>query len=143
MHDIQPGDIVDLTGKKRGIHQGIPFYTIGQRGGLGIAAPDPLYVIEIDAQRNKLIVGDKKHVRSRRLRAHNITMHVSPLLNRALAKIRYAHKPAACSFSVSGDCLDVVFDELQDAITPGQSVVLYDGDMVIGGGIINEVMHED
>ncbi len=143
LHDIKPGDIIDQTGNKRGIHQGIPFYTIGQRGGLGIAAPEPLYVIQIDAEKNRLIVGDKKHVRSRRLRAMNITMHGNSPPGRALAKIRYAHKPAACSFSVSGDSLDVVFDELQDAITPGQSVVLYDGDMVIGGGIINEVMHED
>ena len=141
--DIQPGDIVDLSGKKRGKHQGIPFYTIGQRGGLGIAAPAPLYVVAIDITKNTIIVGDKKHVRSRRLRARNITIHVDSLPQRAKAKIRYAHKPAACSFSVSGDSLDVVFDELQDAITPGQSVVLYDNDRVLGGGIINEVLHDD
>jgi len=141
--DIQPGDIVDLSGKKIGVHKGIHFYTIGQRGGLGIAAPEPLYVIAIDAKKNRIIAGNKKHVRSRRLRADNIIMHCTSLPDRALAKIRYAHKPAACSFSVSGDILNVVFDELQDAITPGQSVVLYDEDRVIGGGIINEVLHED
>lgn len=143
VRDIQPGDIVDLSGKKRGRHQGIPFYTIGQRGGLGIAAPAPLYVIAIDAIQNSIIVGDKKHVRSRRLRAGNITMQVNSFPQRATAKIRYAHKPAACSFSVSGGSLEVVFDEWQDAITPGQSVVLYDDDRVLGGGIINEVLHED
>ena len=143
LHDIQPGDIVDLSGNRRGTHQGIPFYTIGQRAGLGIAAPDPLYVIEIDAKKNRLIVGDKKRVRCRHLRAKNITLHVSSPPDRALAKIRYAHKPAACSFSVSGDSLNVVFDEPQEAISPGQSVVLYDEDILIGGGIINEVLHED
>ncbi len=140
--DIQPGDIVDLSGKKIGVHKGIPFYTIGQRGGLGIAAPEPLYVIAIDAEKNRIIAGNKKHVSSRRLRANSIIMHYTSLPDRALAKIRYAHKPAACSFSVSGDILNVLFDELQDAITPGQSVVLYDEDSVIGGGIINEVLHE-
>jgi tRNA-specific 2-thiouridylase len=142
--DIQPGDIVDLSGKKIGIHKGIPFYTIGQRGGLGIAAPEPLYVLAIDAENNRISAGNKKHVRSRQLRADSIIIHYTSYPDRALAKIRYAHKPAACSFSVSGDILNVVFDELQDAITPGQSVVLYDDEnRVIGGGIIKEVLHED
>lgn len=141
--DIQPGDIVDLSGKKIGVHKGIAFYTIGQRGGLGIAAPEPLYVIAIDAENNRIIAGSKKHVRSRQLRANNPIMHYTSFPDRALAKIRYAHKPAPCSFSVSGDSLHIVFDESQDAITPGQSVVLYDEDRVIGGGIINEVLHED
>jgi tRNA-specific 2-thiouridylase len=140
--DIQPGDIVDLTGTKIGVHKGIPFYTIGQRGGLGIAAPEPLYVIAIDAENNRIIAGNKKQVRSRQLRADNSIMHDISFPDRAQAKIRYAHKPAACSFSVTGSILNVVFDELQDAITPGQSVVLYDEDRVIGGGIINEVLHE-
>jgi len=141
--DIQPGDIVDLSGNKIGIHKGIPFYTIGQRGGLGIAAPEPLYVLAIDAENNRIIAGNKKHVRSRKLRANSLVMHYTSFPDRALAKIRYAHKPAPCSFSVSGTSLDVVFDEMHDAITPGQSVVLYEDDRVIGGGIINEVLHAD
>ena len=143
IQDIQPGDIVDQTRNKRGTHQGIAFYTIGQRGGLGIAAPNPLYVLEIDANKNRLIVGDKQNVRSRKLHAKNITLHVNSPPDRALAKIRYAHKPAACSFSVSGDSLNVLFDEPQEAISPGQSVVLYDKDILICGGIINEVVHDD
>jgi tRNA-uridine 2-sulfurtransferase len=141
--DIQPGDIVDLSGKKIGVHKGIPFYTIGQRGGLGIAAPEPLYVTAIDAKNNRIIASSNKHVKSRRLRANNLIMHYTSLPDRAMAKIRYAHKPSPCSFSVSGTNMDVVFDELHNAITPGQSVVLYEDDRVIGGGIINEVLHED
>jgi len=141
--NIQPGDIVDLSGKILGRHKGIPFYTIGQRSGLGIAAPAPLYVIGIDAEKNRLIIGDKNHVRARRLTAKQLNIHIPRLPERGLAKIRYAHKPAACSFTVSADTLNLVFDELQEAITPGQSVVVYNKDMVVCGGIIDEIGHED
>jgi tRNA-uridine 2-sulfurtransferase len=140
---MQPGDIVDMSGVKRGTHKGLAFYTIGQRGGLGIAAPAPVYVVAIDTVENRIVIGNKQDVQSRRLVASQINIHFSTLPSRAVAKIRYAHRPAACSFSVAGDRLNVEFDQPQEAITPGQSVVLYVDDMVIGGGIIDEVLHED
>ena len=72
--NIKPGDIVDLDGNIRGRHKGIPFYTIGQRSGLGIAAPAPLYVIGIDALQNRLVIGDKKHLLARRLTAKRLNI---------------------------------------------------------------------
>ena len=74
---------------------------------------------------------------------NHLNIHIPRLPERGLAKIRYAHKPAACSFTVSADTLNLVFDELQEAITPGQSVVVYSEDMVVCGGIIEEIGHEN
>jgi tRNA-uridine 2-sulfurtransferase len=138
-----PGDIVDSSGRVLGQHKGICFYTIGQRQGLGISARNPLYVTALDAASNRVIAGDKKYLAGAGLVAGSINMLSDAVPQQAAAKIRYGHKAEPCSFTVSGDELTVSFPEQQEAITLGQSVVLYDGDVVLGGGIIERVIgHE-
>ena len=134
------GDIVTRQGKILGRHRGLPFYTVGQRGGLGISHRVPLYVLALDVPGNRLIVGEKEEVRSAGLRADslNILMDAPPV--RAAAKIRYAHRAAPCTVAWEKDGLTVRFDAPQEAVTPGQYVVIYDGDLVAGGGIIREAL---
>ena len=134
------GDIVTRQGKILGRHRGLPFYTVGQRGGLGISHRVPLYVLALDVPGNRLIVGEKEEVRAAGLRADslNILMDAPPV--RAAAKIRYAHRAAPCTVAWEKDGLTVRFDAPQEAVTPGQSVVIYDGDLVAGGGIIREAL---
>jgi tRNA-specific 2-thiouridylase len=135
-----PGEIVDREGRILGRHRGIACYTIGQRGGLGVSAPAPLYVLRIDAARNRLIVGGKGELSSQGLTAGEVNRLVDAFPEEAWGKIRYAHKPARCRLSPQGDRLSIRFAEPQEAIAPGQSVVLYGEDVVLGGGIIEEVL---
>jgi tRNA-uridine 2-sulfurtransferase len=134
------GDIVDIAGKLLGRHKGIIYYTIGQRGGLGISAKTPLYVVEIDATKNKVVVGQKKDLYSVGLIAGEVNLLTDDLPAEMEAKIRYRKKPACCNVVREGDKLKIIFNEPQESITPGQSVVLYDGDEVLGGGVIEEVI---
>jgi len=138
--EIIPGDIVNRAGKVLGCHRGLPFYTVGQRGGLGISNPVPLYVLALDGEHNRLVVGEKHEVRATGLIAEKLNMLVENPPMRATAKIRYAHRAAACSITWEGASATIRFDEPQEAITPGQSVVVYDGDLVVGGGIIREAI---
>jgi tRNA-specific 2-thiouridylase len=135
--DPSPGDIVSPDGEIIGRHGGIFNYTIGQRRGLGISAPTPLYVISIDPVRNTIVAGEESYLYSGGLTAEPVNFLPSEAGGRAEAKIRYAHGPVPCSFEISGGELEVMFDERQRAVTPGQSVVLYRDDIVIGGGIIS------
>ncbi len=132
-----PGDIVSVSGEILGRHEGIFNYTIGQRRGLGISAPAPLYVISIDPETNTVVAGEERHLFSDRLTAKPVNFLPGETGGRADGKIRYAHGPESCEFSLSGDVLEVRFDEPQKSVTPGQSVVLYRDDVVIGGGIID------
>jgi tRNA-specific 2-thiouridylase len=136
---IEPGEIVDRQGRTVGRHRGIGCYTIGQRGGLGISSPMPLYVLAIDAARNRLVVGPKGELRSEELVADQVNCLVSAFPGEAWAKIRYAHRAERCRVSYRDGRLTVRFAEPQEAVAPGQSVVLYDGSTVLGGGIIQEV----
>jgi tRNA-specific 2-thiouridylase len=136
---IEPGEIVDREGKVLGRHRGIACYTIGQRGGLGVSSPAPLYVLAIDAPRNRLVVGNKGELRSDGLAADQLNWLVDSVPEEAWAKIRYAHRAARCRIAYNGDDLAVRFAEPQEAVAPGQSVVLYDRATVLGGGIIKEV----
>ena len=134
-----PGDIVDMEGQVLGHHLGVPLYTIGQRKGLGIAAPEPLYVVRLDTERNRVIVGGAQDVFFGGLTAGNVSWTIpaptEPL--RCTAKVRYGRREGACTAEITADgALHVVFDEPQRAVTPGQSVVLYEGERVLGGGII-------
>ena len=134
-----PGDIVDMEGHVLGHHLGVPLYTIGQRKGLGIAAPEPLYVVRLDTEHNQVIVGGAQDVFFGGLTAGNVSWTIpaptEPL--RCTAKVRYGRREGACTAEITADgALHVVFDEPQRAVTPGQSVVLYDGERVLGGGII-------
>jgi len=137
---ILPGDIVNHEGRVLGRHRGLPFYTIGQRGGLGISNPVPLYVLALDVTGNRLIVGEKHEVRATGLVADHLNLLVERPPERAAAKIRYAHRAAPCDMIWEDTYLTVRFDQPQEAITPGQSVVVYDGDVVVGGGIIREAI---
>lgn len=131
-----PGEIVDTHGKVLGTHRGITNFTVGQRKGLGIAAGAPLYVVAIDAGRDRVVAGNKRDLRSEGLTLSNVKVLVSKPPAEAKVKVRYAQPGVACRISWQGDTARVVFATPQEAVTPGQSAVLYDGDMVLGGGII-------
>jgi len=137
---ITPGPITDLAGKRLGEHRGIVFYTVGQRGGLGISAKRPLYVVSINVPGNRIVVGEKKDILARGLIAGEINILVRDWPPVVYGKIRYRKREARCSAVVEGDRLRVIFEETQEAVTPGQSVVLYDGDTVLGGGVIEEAL---
>lgn len=135
------GELVTTSGEVIGRHSGIQHYTVGQRKGIGIATGSPLYVIEINGERRQVVVGGEGDLYSRELRARKINLiSVADLYEstRVTAKIRHRHEPAAAiARQTERDELRVIFDEPQRAITPGQAVVLYDGDVVIGGGWIS------
>lgn len=137
---LQPGNIVDTKGNILGRHGGLPLYTIGQRKGLGIAAGRPLYVVEINTERNEVVVGDNTEVFGSELIAGDLNWIAIDNLESPLAltaKIRYSAQPAVCTVYPMPDArVHVKFTEPQRAITPGQSVVFYKEDVVIGGGII-------
>jgi len=136
----QPGLILDRQGNVLGEHRGIPFYTIGQRKGLGISARKPLYVTVIDQKRNTIVVGGKEEVYGNELIASELSLIAMERLERPMevkARIRYRHKEAPAAVTpLSKDKVRVKFKEPQMAITPGQTVVFYDGDRVMGGGMI-------
>lgn len=140
---VRPGPILDLQGRQLGEHRGIAFYTIGQRQGLGIAAAHPLYVVEIDTVRNALIVGPKPALFRRRLlaeRVHFVAGKPPPEPVSVTAKIRYkAEEAPALLIPMPDQKAKVVFDQPQPAITPGQGVVFYQDEIVLGGGIIASV----
>jgi tRNA-specific 2-thiouridylase len=136
-----PGPILDTDGKMLGTHRGIPFYTIGQRGGLGLAAHRPLYVVQIDAEKNVIIVGEKESLKARALICSDLNLLVDKLPERLTAKIRYSRKEAyAQTMAEDETSMTVVFDEPQEAITPGQAVVFYQDDIVLGGAMIEGVL---
>ena len=138
--DCPAGDFVDESGRVLGRHKGIVHYTVGQRKGLGIAADAPLYVKRIDAQENRVVLSGNDALFSRELTANNfnwIAYDVPPRELCATARVRYHQREQAATVTVLEDGhVHLVFDEPQRAITPGQAVVLYDGDTVLGGGTI-------
>ena len=140
---IESGPIVDVRGNTLGRHRGIVFYTIGQRGGLGISYKVPLYVVSIDAERNRIVVGEKKDLKAKGLVAGDLNMLVRRWPSLVYAKIRYRKREAVCEVFFENDKLKVLFDEEQEAITPGQSVVCYHDDRVLGGGVIEEVCPDE
>ncbi len=137
---VVPGNFVDLDGNILGQHKGIIHYTVGQRKGLGLSLGKPVFVLEIRPETNEVVIGDNEDALSNTLRANRINfMSVEELEGekRVFAKIRYNHKGAWCTVKKSGeDEILCTFEEPQKAITPGQAVVLYDGDYVFGGGTI-------
>jgi tRNA-specific 2-thiouridylase len=135
-----PGPFVDSGGKTLGSHVGVIRYTVGQRRGLGVSAGEPLYVKSISADTNTVVLGGRDEVFSSSLTATDINIIPVARLDgpvRVTAKIRYSHKAQpATAYQTGPDELRVEFDSAQRAITPGQAVVLYDGDVVLGGGTI-------
>lgn len=138
---FSPGPIQDAAGRLLGKHQGIVHFTVGQRRGMGIAAPHPLYVITIDAEKNTVIVGGQKELYRRKLVASSVNLISGEKIAGPMevrAKIRYKHREAkALLRPLRGQCALVDFEKPQRAITPGQSVVFYRRDVVLGGGIID------
>lgn len=138
--DYPSGDFVDGAGNVLGRHGGLIGYTIGQRRGLGVAAGKPLYVRRKDVNANTVVLGENRELFSRRLTAKNINLIPTDRLDgtvRCRARVRYnmPEQPAAVT-QTGPDEIEVVFDQPQRAIAPGQAVVLYDGDLVLGGGTI-------
>ncbi len=135
------GEIVNQDGHVLGQHTGIHHYTIGQRKGLGIAAPNPLYVIGLDVAKNQVIVGDRTDMlipefTVSRVNWVSIAMPMAPIA--AAVQIRYrAATVAATIVPIEGDRARIVLDEPQFGITPGQAAVWYEGDRVLGGGVID------
>ena len=137
----QPGPIIDEKGNTIGQHQGIPFYTIGQRRGMGISAEEPLYVITIDPEQNTIVAGKKEEVYGDELIASDLNWIAIKQLQQPLevkAKIRYLHHEAETVITpLDGGKVHLHLKEPQMAITPGQAVVFYDDEIVIGGGTIS------
>jgi len=134
------GELVTTTGEVVGPHNGIHNFTVGQRKGLGVATGSPLYVLEIRGDKRQVVVGGGDELLSRTLRARQLNWIAIDELRepiRVQAKIRHRHEPAAATVvNHSPDEALVTFDEPQRAITPGQAVVFYDDDVVVGGGWI-------
>jgi tRNA-uridine 2-sulfurtransferase len=143
--EIPAGQIIDKQGNVLGQHNGIINYTIGQRKGLGISSKEPLYVVGIDGQSNTVIVGGKQDVYASEFIVNDLNWIAMEELSepRALkARIRYLHTEAeAVIRPLVRDKVNVKLAEPQMAITPGQAAVFYDGDMVVGGGTIERVLH--
>lgn len=135
-----PGNFVDQQGNVIGQHKGIIHYTVGQRKGLNLAMGHPVFVTAIRPETNEVVIGESEEVFSDTLYCNELNFMSIPEITgetRLTAKIRYAHKGAPCTITPAGeDMLKVTFDTPQRAITPGQSVVFYDGEYVAGGGTI-------
>jgi tRNA-specific 2-thiouridylase len=138
---IKPGPFLDQEGRVLGTHRGIPYYTIGQRRGLGIAASEPLYVVGLDCERNAVILGPHQAVYKNRLRAKEINWVSIPFPRKPLeaqVKIRYNGPFASALIEPLAEHeADVTFEKGVRAIAPGQAAVFYCGDEVLGGGIIS------
>ena len=135
------GNFVDRQGRVLGQHKGITHYTVGQRKGLGLAMGHPVFVTELRPETNEVVIGEEEEAFSSELTCSRLNwMAVSGSKDMPLkvsAKIRYAHKGAPCRVEEIGpDLVKVRFDEPQRAVTPGQAVVFYDGEYVLGGGTI-------
>jgi tRNA-specific 2-thiouridylase len=134
------GELVTSSGEVLGRHQGIANFTVGQRKGLKVASPSPLYVLQIDPASHRVTVGADAELATRTLRAHRLNWISIPALTtpmRVKIKIRHRHEPAWATIetAASGEVV-ATFDEPQRAVTPGQSAVFYDRDEVVGGGWI-------
>jgi len=140
MDDASPGEIVDREGRVLGKHTGLTHYTVGQRKGLGISYREPLYVLEIDTEYNRLVVGPDSEMFKRQFTVMGTNWFIDATDGNEIvceAKIRYRHEPARCRVRISASSeAEVEFAVPQRAITPGQSAVFYAGDFLLGGGII-------
>lgn len=138
--EMKPGNIVDREGNILGKHNGIYHYTIGQRKGLKIPSNKPLYVVDIDIDKNEIVVGDNTETFSDRLTAKDLNWISIDKLNKGMkvkAKIRYGAKEAKAVIKpIENNIVEVIFNKAQRAVTRGQSIVFYKGNTVVGGGVI-------
>lgn len=140
---LDPGPIIDTSGKKLGIHAGLINYTIGQREGLGLSSHCAYYVVKLNKEKNELVVGDEKDLYSNELIAstlnwiHKPTTNDQQLTTNLGARIRYRHPIENCQIKyLDQKQIKVIFEEKQRSVTPGQSIVFYNEDEVLGGGVI-------
>jgi tRNA-specific 2-thiouridylase len=141
---LKSGEIIDINGKVLGKHSGLAGYTIGQRQGLGLASAEPLYVLEMDAESNKIVVGNREQTLHNALTAKNLSWVSAKSPQEPvelMARIRYKAPEATARLYPQDDGVEVRFNEPQPAVAPGQSIVFYWDDEVLGGGIIDAVLH--
>lgn len=137
--EVDGGEFVLTDGTVVGKHKGYPFYTIGQRKGLDIALGKPMYVIQIDPEHNRVTLGDEEDLERREIIVSRLNMIKYDTIRsgmQALTKIRYKSKPTSSNLFYEQGKLRIGFDEAVKGVAPGQSAVFYEGDDVIGGGII-------
>ena len=135
----QSGPIVDQKGQKVGVHNGLHHYTIGQRRGVGVSTGERVYVVDIQPETRTLVVGPSESLYAQGLRALNCRFRNSDLVvgvQEVTAQIRYRNRGVSAQVISRGDQAEVYFSSPQNAVTPGQAVVFYQGDEVIGGGWI-------
>jgi tRNA-specific 2-thiouridylase len=136
----QPGNVTDKSGKILGRHKGIHYYTVGQRQGLGLSSSEPLYIVELNCTKNEIVVGTREDVYSKEVILSTVHWisgakpHHEAVLK---AKVRYRGEEKRCSIESNGPVFRVTFDEPQFAITKGQSIVFYESEQVLGGGVID------
>jgi tRNA-specific 2-thiouridylase len=135
---VRKGPIITIDGKQVGYHDGVHYYTVGQRRGINIPHGEALYVVEVRAEENVLVVGPKDSLKQDGLVADEVNLLAARQEGEAWAKVRYRQKEEPCSYSMKDGVLEVVFRQPVAAITPGQSVVLYEGETVLGGGTIRQ-----
>ena len=144
----RPGDIVDNEGKILGKHTGLAYYTVGQRQGLGLSSNRRLYVIKLDAESNRLVVGSQDQLFTSRLLASQLSWvsgKVPQETANITAKVRYKSPEVGVNLYINEDTTEVQFARPQRAIAPGQSIVFYQGEVVLGGGVIeaSEILESD
>ena len=131
---------MDVDGNVIGKHKGVIHYTVGQRKGLGIALGKPAFVVAIRPEQNQVVIGEDRDVYTERLYANNLNFMAVDDISEPVhvkAKIRYSHEGAYCTVrKIDSDTIECIFDQPVRAVTPGQAVVLYDGEYVLGGGTI-------
>lgn len=146
MPGLKPGNFVNIKGEIIGKHKGISFYTVGQRKGLGLALGYPVFVVALNPEKNTVVIGREEEVFQKELRAKENNFIAIPRLTEPIkvqAKIRYGAQPAEAVISEESDGrVKVIFADTQRAITPGQAVVYYQDDLVLGGGTIDEVIRQ-
>jgi tRNA-specific 2-thiouridylase len=138
--DQSPGNIVNLDGEVVGRHRGLGSFTVGQRRGLGIAEGKPMYVVRIDSGRNQAVVGSEEDLLCKAATLRDVRWlvnHPPSPHQEVQAKTRYRTPAATARIITLGSAAVVIFSEHQRAVAPGQSVVLYDGEIVLGGGVVN------
>jgi tRNA-specific 2-thiouridylase len=149
---VEPGDIVDISGRVRGHHNGVAHYTIGQRRGLGIAAPDPLYVVALDAPTRRVIVGPREALRTRRILLRDLNWigdgDVSDQTSREIfVRVRSTRAPQPAWLRWTGSECEVELVASEEGVSPGQACVFYDAAegqaRVLGGGFIRKTVAAD
>ena len=135
---IQPGELVDASGTVLGMHRGIAHYTVGQRKGIGLAATEPLYVTGIDPAANRVIVGARRELERRSVRATDAVWRLDDDEARVEVQTRYRMEPVAGTAGHDGGIISISLDAPVSGIAPGQAVVCYQGTRIVGGGVVSE-----